>query len=195
MKVFFDMEFTGLHQKTTPISLGLVAENGCTFYGEFSDYDVDQVDDWLKENVIANLMLTPKDPTCFEHISSTGRLSDSSVTVYGGRDCIAKYLSIWLSGFDQVEMWGDCLAYDWVLFCELFGGGVECLPQNVYYIPFDICTLFKMANIDPDIDRIKYAEMAAAKHVAIDDAVVICRCYERAIRFFCGTPVMELTDA
>jgi DNA polymerase III epsilon subunit-like protein len=31
-KIFFDTEFTGLHQKTTLISIGLVSECGKTFY-------------------------------------------------------------------------------------------------------------------------------------------------------------------
>ena len=50
-----DSEFTGLHQNTTLISIGLVSECGKTFYAEFNDYDFNQVDDWLKENVINNL--------------------------------------------------------------------------------------------------------------------------------------------
>jgi hypothetical protein len=54
-KVFFDTEFTGLHQGTTLISIGLVAETGETFYAELSDYDQTQVDDWLRENVISKL--------------------------------------------------------------------------------------------------------------------------------------------
>lgn len=47
-KLFFDFEFTGLRQNTTPISLGVYAENGHTFYAEFTDYDKDQIDDWLR---------------------------------------------------------------------------------------------------------------------------------------------------
>ena len=39
MKVFFDTEFTGLHRNTTLISIGLVSEDGRTFYAEFNDYD------------------------------------------------------------------------------------------------------------------------------------------------------------
>ena len=42
MKVFFDTEFTGLHQNTTLLSIGLVAENGRSFYAEFMDYDYGQ---------------------------------------------------------------------------------------------------------------------------------------------------------
>lgn len=55
MKLFFDMEFTGLRQNTTPISLGIVSEDGKKFYAEFCDYDRKQCDDWILENVIKNM--------------------------------------------------------------------------------------------------------------------------------------------
>jgi len=35
-RIFFDTEFTGLHKDTTLISIGLIAEDGRTFYAEFN---------------------------------------------------------------------------------------------------------------------------------------------------------------
>ena len=55
MNIYFDTEFTGLHKDTTLISIGLVTENGDTFYAEFDDYDKTQCNDWIQENVINNL--------------------------------------------------------------------------------------------------------------------------------------------
>ena len=55
-KLFLDTEFTGLHQNTTLISLGIIDENGRKFYAEFYDYSRLQIDDWLQTNVIDNLM-------------------------------------------------------------------------------------------------------------------------------------------
>lgn len=57
MRLFFDMEFTGLHKYTTPISIGIVSEDGKRFYAEFTDYDESQCNDWIKENVLSNLIL------------------------------------------------------------------------------------------------------------------------------------------
>ena len=59
-KIFFDTEFTGLHQKTTLISIGLISECGKSFYAEFNDYDFNQVDDWLKENIPFQLQIATK---------------------------------------------------------------------------------------------------------------------------------------
>ena len=52
MKLFFDTELTGLHKNTTLISIGIISEEGDEFYTELTDYDINQIDDWLKENII-----------------------------------------------------------------------------------------------------------------------------------------------
>jgi len=57
-KVFIDMEFTGFHQATTPLSIGLVDEFGRSFYGEFEDYDKSQIDPWLEENIMSYLLIS-----------------------------------------------------------------------------------------------------------------------------------------
>lgn len=172
MKVFFDTEFTGLHQRTTLISIGCVAEDGREFYGELDDYDMSQVDRWLMDNVIKHLWIQQPEVA-----------APAGVTyVIDNAGRVAFYLANWLSQFDQVEMWSDCLAYDWVLFCELFGGAFG-IPKNVYYIPFDLATLFKVKGINPDINREEYAGLSGDnKHNALWDAQVIKACYDKAMQ-------------
>ena len=159
MKVFFDTEFTGLHAKTTLMSIGLVDENGRTFYAELDDYDKAQVDDWLENNVVANF--TGENTMNMKQLKSA--------------------LTEWLVAYDSVEIWSDCLAYDWVLFNSIFGTAFD-IPKNVYYIPFDICTMMKLKGIDPDINREEYAfggvPEVAEKHNALWDAQVIRACFE-----------------
>lgn len=172
MKVFFDTEFTGLHQKTTLISIGCVTEGGREFYAEFTDYDEAQVDTWILENIIANLTCGDKPP---------GICRYNPLIVRGDSAFIAARLREWLESLGPAEMWSDCLAYDWVLFCQLFGHAFN-IPSNVYYIPFDIATLFKLIGVDPDINREEFADIppdAAIKHNAAWDARVIKKCYEK----------------
>lgn len=179
VKIFFDEEFTGLHKGTTLISIGLISETGKTFYAEFNDYAKDQIDEWLQKNVIDNLKfnhvddLTPKAASFnMPGIQDYSLKSDTAT--------IAKHLKMWLEQFGDVEMWSDCLAYDWVLFNHIFGHAFD-IPKNVYYIPFDICTMFKLLGIDPDISREKFAnyEDSTEKHNALHDAKVIKLCYEK----------------
>jgi hypothetical protein len=173
-KIFFDTEFTGLHQCTTLISIGLVTETNQTFYAEFTDYDRSQVDEWLKNNVIANLNHPKGDVN--DCIVTEDKPND--MLVYGTTKEVKTYLEKWLSQFNDVEMWSDCLSYDWVLFCQIFGHAFN-IPKNVYYIPFDICTLFKLRGIDPDVNREDFADYKtnSRKHNALHDAIVIRECF------------------
>lgn len=171
-KLFFDTEFTGLHQKTTLISIGIISDCGKTFYAELTDYDKSQVDDWLEQNVISNLYLTENDNAAF---------LDKWI-IKGDTTTVKEALTVWIAQFEQVEIWSDCLSYDWVLFNQIFGHAFS-IPKNIYYIPFDICTLFKVKGIDPDTNREQYSEMVknSTKHNALWDAKVIKLCYEKLI--------------
>jgi (p)ppGpp synthase/HD superfamily hydrolase len=75
------------------------------------------------------------------------------------------------------------MSYDWVLFNDIFGDAFS-IPKNVYYIPFDICTVFKEKGIDPDISREKYAKHTGddRKHNALFDAKIIKACHERLLK-------------
>ncbi|MGG4267428.1 3'-5' exoribonuclease domain-containing protein [Peribacillus simplex] len=176
MKVFFDTEFTGLHKDTTLISLGLVSENGETFYAELNDYDESKIDEWLQENVIDNLLFNQWNTTSQKGLSMNNEVVATNVK--HNKVVVADKLSEWLAQFDTVEIWSDCLSYDWVLFNDLFGHAFN-IPKNVYYIPFDICTLFKIKGIDPDISREEFAGIDGIKHNALHDAKVIKACYEK----------------
>lgn len=175
MKIFFDFEFTGLHQNTTPISFGCVAENGEQFYAEFKDYDRSQIDDWVQENVINHLFLVSTSeqlPTMTT--DKTGR------TIIGERWQVARFFWDWVRRFDGVEMWSDVLAYDWVLFCEITKADGNYFPDNVYYIPFDIATLMKIKGVDPDVSREAFSGIEnLTKHNSLDDARIIKACYEK----------------
>lgn len=177
-KIFFDTEFTGLHHNTTLISIGLIAETGETFYAELTDYDKGQIDEWLQNNVIDNLTIKPlKDNELFAVNYNNGK---NSPTFIGATPELKNELTEWLSQFQEVEMWSDCLSYDWVLFNRIFGHAFS-IPNNVYYIPFDICTMFKVLGIDPDINREEFSEYKGEtkKHNALHDAIVIKACFDK----------------
>lgn len=191
MKVFLDTEFTGLHQNTTLISIGLISEDEKTFYAELSDYDENQIDDWLRKNVIKNLRFSPPPKGQDEYyIASRTKgnpvgknlYSSYSIDLRGDSQNVMIELNTWLNQFDDVEIWSDCLAYDWVLFNQLWGHAFK-IPKKVYYIPFDICTFFKLQNIDPDINREEFANIKNRfkKHNALWDAKVIRECYNKLV--------------
>jgi len=145
------------------ISLALCADDGREFYAEFSDFNAQQCDDWIKKNVLALTRWTKGQNTLpFERTENGVQLC------YGDSVQIKKTLLDWLAFYDDVEIWADCLAWDWVLFCELFGGAFE-LPKQIFYMPFDLVTLFHCKNQDADISRLAFVKKY---NVHLDDKQV-----------------------
>ena len=169
-KIFLDTEFTGLHQKASLISLALVAESGEEFYAEFTDYNKKQVTDWIQKNVMKKLII------------NENSLSDiKNVRIKGNKNKIKEALILWFNQFpkkkNSIQIWADCYAWDWVLFCELFGGAFN-IPKNIHYMTMDLATYLFSKNIEVDTERIKllpndYKEKDNLKqHNALYDARV-----------------------
>lgn len=183
MKIFFDTEFTGLHQRTSLISLAMISENGHIFYAEFVDYDTNQISPWLEENVINHLFLK----------QDFSEKNNRVLLVRGNKIEIRQHISYWLSHLGKVEFIGDVYMYDWMLFCELFDGALN-IPSNISYIPIDFATLLWQKGIDPKIDREKLIEdykltssllglpFPLNKHNALYDAVLLKLCFENLFK-------------
>ena len=181
MNLFLDTEFTGLRQQSTLISLALVAGDGRAFYAEFTDYDPGQCDDWVQQHVLAHTRWLHEDNP------RPGQWREDTLSLcLGDKPRVRRALEEWLEQFQQVEIWADCPAWDWVLFCELFGGAFG-LPRNIYYLPFDLVTLFKARRLNPDFRREAFAGWpesaegagAKARHNALYDARLGMACYEK----------------
>src|SRR5688500_1063681 len=119
IKLFLDAEFTGLHKQTTLVSLALVSEFDDEFYAEFSDFSVQQVDGWIKENVIQNLLYNEASERTYNAVvRQPGRLHMVGLS----RNVVSELLNFFrytlerYPGYSGFEIWSDCLAYDWVLF-------------------------------------------------------------------------------
>ena len=123
MKIFFDCEFTGLHKNTTLISIGIVSEDDRTFYAEFIDYDGNQVDDWVRDNVISFLQYNGDK---MRHVSNRSLSTDGKVRSYSIElsdtfGVVRGELISWLRQFDSVEFISDVCHYDMVLLVDLIG--------------------------------------------------------------------------
>lgn len=176
MKIFFDTEFTGLHKNTSLISLGMVDENGRSFYAEFTDYDKTQVDDWIQKNVINNL-INDSNKIDYE--------SDNWVVI-GDKDFICTMLKKWLKDYDSVQLVSDVCHYDMVLFIDIFGTAFD-LPKNVCPACYDVNQLIAeyygiILKTAFDLSReeiIGESAIDGDKHNALYDAKVIKEIYYR----------------
>jgi len=196
-KIFLDTEFTGLHKLSTLISIGLVAEDGREFYAEFTDYDEMQLNDWLQQNVINNLVLNDYD------FVRDYKPEEKIVLVKGDTELIAQALMSWFSHYkeDGVEIWGDCLAWDWVLFASIFGSAHD-MPNHIFYLPMDLSTALRLCRQDPDVNRELFVYESEDKvptsdigtHNALYDARIQMEVYKKILNLLNGAGNDSLAD-
>lgn len=111
--IYFDTEFTGLRKDTTLISIGCVACDGRTFYGELTDYDKSQVNEWIDKNVIKKL--TNPETVLF----------GKKWTITGTKEEVSEALRFWITkliqdyDLEKVQFVSDVSHYDFVLLVDL----------------------------------------------------------------------------
>ena len=181
MKIFFDTEFTGLHKNTTLISIGLVSEDGRQFYAELTDYNKEQCDNWITENVLEHLISYDSD-----NFKKSNYIPNLHI---GDKQNISIALRNWFKQFDFVELVSDVSHYDFVLFIDLFGTAFD-LPDNIcpacYDINQDIARKYNISQHEAfdksreDILFQAYKEdvIKGDKHNALYDAKVIRELYQ-----------------
>lgn len=195
MKLFFDTEFTGLRKDTTLISIGIVSEDGRRFYAELTDYNENQCNKWINENVVKNLHLPhiPWHSKCTEnikkleedgyvisqnpHIPREGALleydyfksDNENMTALGDSNWIGIALNEWLKQFDTIQFVSDVCHYDFVLLIDLItnGGTALDLPLNISAACHDI---------NQDI----------AQHFGVTDAEAFDMSREQIMNDLCG---------
>ena len=114
--LFFDMEFTALSPDAQLISLGIVSDCGKSLYCEFSDYDINRCDEWVKENVVGKLKMYGKQE---DYIDETLQYSNYEVlSIMRG---IRVHLANWITQFSdyQIQFVCDCGTYDWYWMVQL----------------------------------------------------------------------------
>lgn len=188
-RLFFDLEFTGLHQQTTPISIGLVSEAGQHFYAEFNDYEASQCDDWIQKNVIERLKFTSSSIDEQKH-QARSRFQDSpiySIEMRGNKEEIRKELTQWLNQFQGIEWVSDVCHYDFVLLIEILVGHALHLPPQWSACCYDLnqalaiyydCGVSEAFKLNREqLCQTFGIELEEEKHNALYDAKVIRALY------------------
>lgn len=107
INLFLDFEFTSLGPDAQPISLGIISDCDMSIYCEFSDFDLNRCDDWVKENVVAKLKWwNNKDVARFKY-DSTLRLGIDGEH-FGSFKGIKHNLKHWLEQFKDYHIQFVC---------------------------------------------------------------------------------------
>lgn len=148
-QIFLDTEFSDLRQNAHLLSLALVPQDGPWFYAVFTDVPTSTISNWTRENVVPFLDLSA------EQQAAAG----PGTYLSGNHAAVTAALRNYLALLPPLVVWADVPAYDWVLFCELFGGSGK-LPENVPYIVRDLATLLEVHGLSADLDRFNYVRQS-----------------------------------
>lgn len=141
MRVWFDTEFIEDGKTIELVSIGMVREDGETYYAECAEADHDRADDWVRKNVIAHLR---------------GGSWDQP------RAVIAK--SILAFAGEKPEFWAYYADYDWVALCQLYGRMID-LPKGWPMFCRDVKQLCV------DLGNPPLPKQTGTEHHALEDAI------------------------
>lgn len=122
MKYFFDTEFIEHATGIQLVSIGILAEDGRTFYAESCSFDERLADSWVKENVLKRLRLS------MSYLKDTVNYDDEMrgiCEVYGSESFIKEQLLTFFKYDETPEFYAYYASYDWVVFARIFGRLIE----------------------------------------------------------------------
>lgn len=140
-RYFIDTEFSEDGRTIELISIALVSESGKEYYAVSSDFDTDQVNDWVKSNVLP-------------HLPPKSEWKPKSVIVQEIKEFI---------GEDNPIFYGYYADYDWVVFCQLFGAMIN-LPDGYPMYCRDL-----QQTVD-ELGRPRLPDQKETEHDALHDA-------------------------
>lgn len=100
MKIFFDTEFIEDGKTIDLISIGLVREDGETYYAESNECNFDKADKWIFDNIVPHLNGKQK---------SRKKIAEEIIEFVG----------------DSPEFWAYYADYNWVVLCQLYGRMID----------------------------------------------------------------------
>ncbi len=145
MKIFFDTEFIEDGKTIELLSIGMVREDGQTFYAVVADADWERAKahPWLAENVIP-------------HLAHNGGIP------YQLKSQISAVVGEFVG--ESPEFWADYASYDWVALCQLFGTMMD-LPKGWPMFCRDVQQFkeFAMVQQFPKTERVEHNALEDAK--------------------------------
>lgn len=159
MKYFYDTEFHEDGQTIDMISIGIVREDGRSYYAVSSEADYHRIHDnsWLMNNVMDSIpyLVEKSDGRPYDTIRPVGPNVRSRRKI---RDDIVKFV-----GNDTPEFWAWYADYDHVVLCQLFGKMID-LPHNFPMFTRDLRQHWEYRGC-PQLPK-----QTEGKHNALDDA-------------------------
>jgi hypothetical protein len=151
LRYWFDTEFIdrGYSHPLVLVSIGVVCEDGRTFYRQNYDADLSVADEWTRRNVLRKL----------------SKASDWSVITVLQQDLYRFFLDD-----HKTVLIGSYPAYDMVMLTQLFGG-IKAYPSKLPAFCHDLQQRIRDRGIVPPMAN-------ENEHHALSDAIWTKRCWD-----------------
>lgn len=161
MRYFYDTEFIEDGKTIDLISIGVVCEDGRSYYAVSTEFKRKNASQWVKDNVLVHL---PERNINLSDPSISPRIKGESLA-WKSRAFIRKDLLKFIVApeSEKIELWGYYADYDHVALCQLFGTMME-LPKGWPMYTRDIKQLCV------DLGDPKLPEQGKGEHHALADA-------------------------
>lgn len=156
MRFWFDTEFLEDGKTIELISIGIVSEDGLRYYAENSEYDLSKSHKWLEENVHPHLLGGAA-------LKSRKQIADEVKRFLGYRP----------------EIWAYYGAYDWVVFCQLYGRMID-LPVKQLKWPMYVMDVKQFAD---DLGNPTLPKHEGKTHHALADALWTKHAWEYLVAY------------
>ncbi len=172
MKYFIDTEFSEKPNTIDLISIGIVNESGESLYAINKECDVAKIfntNNWVRDNVLlpiyrGNIVGDQRNRRDFTASEMVFLFDEIGTSILDLREGILEFI-----GDDKnPEFWGYYSAYDWVVFCWIFGKMID-LPKGFPMYCLDIKQLMISKGLDKEWKRVNCPD-PEGKHDALVDA-------------------------
>src|ERR1043165_9353515 len=125
MRYFYDTEFIEDGKTIDLVSIGIVADDGRSYYAISTEFNPKKASQWVKDNVLAHL---PERHVNFSDVSVSPRIKEES-RAWKSRQQIREDLLRFVGDDPKPEFWAYYADYDHVALCQLFGTMMD-LPNG-----------------------------------------------------------------
>ena len=153
MKYFFDTEFIEKPNTINLISIGIVSEEGDSYYAVCSDFNAETAwnNGWIRENVLKTIFKDFLKIEASNDVTSTdGKFTLANFQVLKSiysltTSTIKKEILAFIE--PNPTFYAYYSAYDWVVFCWIFGRMID-LPEGYPMYCYDLKTMMDREGLD-----------------------------------------------
>lgn len=129
-RYFYDTEFIEDGKTIDLISIGVVADDGRSYYAISTEFNPRKASQWVKDNVLSHL---PPRNVNFSDLSIAPRVKGEAMAWRPRKQIANDLLAFFRNGpqleQEKFELWGYYSDYDHVALCQLFGTMMD-LPKG-----------------------------------------------------------------